>query len=243
MRSLKIALLVYGKMGKEIEQLALAKNYSIIAKIDNAGDWDAQFQLVKQADVAIDFSMPTSVKENILKCFELQIPLVVGTTGWYDDLGEIELICRKKQASFLWAGNFSIGMNIFLKVNAYLAEIMAKFPDYTAQIHEIHHNQKLDAPSGTAISIANSMIGKNDRLQRWALVENTSDIQSDVLPISYERIGKVPGTHQVSYRSAIDEISIQHEAKNRKGFALGAVSAAEWLVGKTGFFTMSDVLS
>jgi len=243
MKALKIALLGYGKMGKEIEIIAQEKSHIIVARIDNDKDWELYKEDLNLADIAIDFSTPETVKDNIIRCFKLGLPVVVGTTGWYKEMETIKKDCLANNASMLWASNFSIGMNIFFKINTLLAEMTAKFPEYKAQIHEIHHTQKLDAPSGTAISIANGILEKNESFKSWELFENLETRSSNILPITYSREGQVPGTHIVTYQSEIDAITIKHEAKSRKGFAAGAVLAAEWLMGRTGFFSMNDVMS
>lgn len=243
MKSLKLAILGYGKMGKELESLAKEKGHQIVALIDNVADWEKQADALRGADVAIDFSTPETAKDNMYRCFEINLPVVVGTTGWYEDLESIKKECLAKNASMLWASNCSIGMNIFFKINTLLADMAAKFPEYKAHIHEIHHTQKLDAPSGTAISIANGIMEKNEKLKSWELSPNSIARSSEILPITYSREGHVTGTHIVTYQSDIDEITIKHEAKNRKGFAAGAILAAEWLVDRTGFFSMEDVMA
>lgn len=241
MENLKIALIGYGKMGKEIEKIALSKGHTILVKIDTAQDWETQKQLLLDSDVAIDFSVPEIAISNMKKCLEFNIPLVIGTTGWYEQMKEIEEDTKTKNGSLLWASNFSLGVNITFHLNVLLAKTMARFPEYKAHIHEIHHTQKLDAPSGTAISLATGIINANEQLKDWKL-EDGKEFKPTDLPISHAREGQVPGTHEIRYNSGIDEIMIKHEAKNRKGFASGAVLAAEWLVGKKGFFNMSDVL-
>lgn len=241
MENLKIALIGYGKMGKEIEKIALSKGHSIQAKIDTLEDWVSHKSLLLESDVAIDFSIPEIAISNMKKCLELKIPLVIGTTGWYEHIKEIEEEVQLKTGALLWASNFSLGVNITFHFNELLAKTMARFPEYMAQIHEIHHTQKLDAPSGTAISLANGIIKSTAQLSGWKL-EDGGIMESSDLPISHAREGQVPGTHEVRYTSDIDEIMLRHEAKNRKGFASGAVLAAEWLVGKQGFFNMTDVL-
>jgi len=243
MTSLKIALLGYGKMGKEIEIIAKEKSHQVIAYIDNNKDWQKQNRQLEQADIAIDFSIPESVEKNISKCFDIGLPIVVGTTGWYKNILKIKNECEAKSGTMIWASNFSIGMNIFFKINAVLAELMAKFPDYNAHIHEIHHTQKVDAPSGTAISIANGIMENNNKFNSWQLYNKQDSPMVNTLPITYERIEQVPGTHIVSYKSKIDQLIIKHEANNRQGFAIGAVLAAEWLVGKKGFFNMDQLMS
>lgn len=241
MGNLKIALIGYGKMGKEIEKIALSKGHRIQAKIDTLEDWESHQTLLLDSDVAIDFSIPEIAISNMKKCMKLNIPLVIGTTGWYEQMKEIEEEVQSTNGTILWASNFSLGVNITFHFNELLAKTMARFPEYKAHIHEIHHTQKLDAPSGTAISLANGIINANEQLSGWKLEEGKI-IEPSNLPISHAREGQVPGTHEVRYTSDIDEIMLRHEAKNRKGFASGAVLAAEWLVGKKGFFNMADVL-
>jgi len=240
MTKLKIIIIGYGKMGKEIEAIALQRGHSIIHKIDDPEDW-TQLDLISEADVAIDFSVPNIALDNMRRCMSLLLPLVIGTTGWYDHMQEIEEEVKRTNASILWASNFSLGVNILFQFNKKLAEVMSRFPEYRPHIHEIHHIQKTDAPSGTAISIAEGIISEYKNLDRWELQENTT-IAPSHLTISHERIGQVPGTHEITYTSEVDRISLRHEAKNRKGFAIGAVMAAEWLLGKKGFFNMKDVL-
>lgn len=239
-KKLNILIIGYGKMGREIEAVALSKGHQIIHKIDTANDWDLLDP--SKADVAIDFSMPEIALANINKCMELNIPLVMGTTGWYDQMQQVEEEVKKQNASFLWASNFSLGVNITFYMNQKLAQIMSEFSDYRADIHEIHHTQKLDAPSGTAISLANGILSNTDKYQNWELVEKDQTPQENNLPVTYGREGDVKGTHIITYENEIDKISLKHEAKTRKGFAVGAVLAAEWLVGKQGFFNIKDVL-
>ncbi|NPD46000.1 4-hydroxy-tetrahydrodipicolinate reductase [Lentimicrobium sp. S6] len=241
MNNLKIALIGYGRMGKEIEKVALSKEHVIQARIDTLEDWVTQKSLLLNSNVAIDFSIPEIAISNMKRCLKLNIPLVIGTTGWYEQMNEIEDEVNLKNGSLLWASNFSLGVNITFHFNKLLAKTMARFPEYKVHIHEIHHTQKLDAPSGTAISLANGIIDSNELLDTWKL-EESHEIESSYLPISHAREGQVPGTHEIRYTSDIDEIMLRHEAKNRKGFASGAVLAAEWLVGKKGFYNMSDVL-
>lgn len=241
MKNLKILLIGYGKMGHEIEKMALTKSHHIIGIIDQKTDWEKNAKILDQVDVAIDFSIPNEAIYNISRCRELELPLVIGTTGWHHEKEKVKEETVKHKASLLWASNFSLGVNILFHFNKTLAEVMSRFPDYKVQIHEIHHDQKLDAPSGTAISLADDIIHVHPPLKDWYLKEN-GEIKEEGLPITYERIGLVPGTHIIKYQSDIDEISVKHEAKNRKGFAKGAVLAAEWLVGKKGFFEMKDVL-
>lgn len=230
---MKIALLGYGKMGKTIEKLAEEKGHQIVAKITSNSD----FSQHQKADVAIDFSVPEAAVKNITTCFELGIPVVSGTTGWLEHFDKVLNTCQSRNGSFIYASNFSVGVNLFFELNKKLAEMMAKHKEYTVDIEEIHHTQKLDAPSGTAISLAKDIIEKSDYFG-WKL-DNASQKE---IPIKALRIEDVKGTHTVSYRSVIDTLSIKHEAHSREGFALGALLAAEWLQGKKGVFTMKDVL-
>ena len=233
---MKIALIGYGKMGKEIEQIALSRGHEIVFTsnhaISNSSDQ------IKAADVAIEFSQPDAAANNILACFELGVPVVVGTTGWYSRLNEIKLEAEGKGGTLLYATNFSIGVNILFHINEKLASIMNDVQEYEPSIQEIHHLQKLDKPSGTAITIAEGILQNLDRKKQWTLDEPSSeDLHIDVL-----REPEVPGTHIIKYDSEVDFIEIKHEAKSRKGFALGAVKAAEWLQNKKGVFTMKDFL-
>lgn len=235
---MNIALFGYGKMGKEVEAIALKRGHSIVLKIDKENSDLINTEDLKKADVAIEFSTPDTVIENINKCLDVSLPLVIGTTGWYDHFDVIKTVCAKKNGSLFHATNFSLGVNLFFKVNAYLAELMNKYSDYEVSMEEIHHIHKLDKPSGTAITLANQVISKINRKNKW-----TIDTPSpDALFIKDIREGEVPGTHIIKYHSDIDDIEIMHKAHNRKGFALGAVIAAEFLQGKKGIFTMSDII-
>jgi len=242
-KPLKIALLGYGKMGKEIEKLAVEAGHEILFVIDNENDWEQKGNDLYKADVAIDFSLPKTVTQNIEKCFAAKVPVVVGTTGWYSDFERIRKICKHENQSLFYATNFSLGVNIFSAINNKLAEIMNRFSEYEPKIIETHHTQKLDAPSGTAISLAEGILNKLDRKTSWKLDENNQIFQSNILPIKALRIENVPGTHEIMYQSSVDEIRIIHEAKNRKGFAKGAILSAEWIYDKKGVFTMSDLLA
>lgn len=230
---MKIAIIGYGKMGKTIEKLALDKGHSIVYKSSQEmeeGD-------ISQADVAIEFSSPKSAADNILSCFEKQIPVISGTTGWLDRLEEVEKACVENNTAFLYASNFSLGVNIFFHINEVLAKIMKDYPAYNVEISEIHHTEKLDAPSGTAISLANQIIDETN-LETWSLDKK----EENKLPIYAFREEDVKGTHTVTYSSSIDDIKISHEAHTRDGFALGALLSAEWILGKKGVFSMKDVL-
>lgn len=231
---MNIALLGYGKMGKTIERIALDRGHHIMLKVDETtGSYD-----LDQIDVAIDFSTPDAAVANIVKCFDHNVPVVSGTTGWLEQYDEVVLKCREKNGSFLYASNFSLGVNIFFELNKTLSKLMNNLPEYDISMEEIHHTQKLDAPSGTAITLAEDVI-ENSKYEKWSL----EDEQSKHLHISSKRINNVPGTHTVTYTSTVDTIEINHTAHNRQGFALGAVIAAEWIKGKNGVFTMKDVLN
>ncbi len=230
---MKIALLGYGKMGQVIERIALERGHEIVLKKDEFNTYDT----LPTADVAIDFSIPTAAVANISNCFYANVPVVSGTTGWLEHYDEMIALCAEKNGAFISSSNFSLGVNLFFEFNEYLAKIMSKFNHYTVQMEEIHHDQKLDAPSGTAISLAKGIIDTS-KYTNWTLDKPTEK----EIHIEAVRVGTVPGTHTVTYNSAVDAIEIKHTAHNREGFALGAVIAAEWLVGKHGVFTMKDVL-
>lgn len=230
---MKIALLGYGKMGQVIERIALERGHEIVLKKDENNTFDG----LSNADVAIDFSIPKAAVENISTCFHNNVPVISGTTGWLEHYDEMIALCAEKKGAFISSSNFSLGVNLFFELNETLAKIMAKFDSYKVTMEEIHHTQKLDAPSGTAISLAQGVI-QNSNYKEWTM-EEAKDNQ---IHIEALRIGTVPGTHTVTYNSPIDSIEIKHTAHNREGFALGAVIAAEWIVGKEGVFTMKDVL-
>ena len=230
---MKIALLGYGKMGQVIERIALERGHEIVLR-KNISD---TFEGLENADVAIDFSAPDAAVSNISTCFNNGIPIVSGTTGWLAEYENMVALCNEKKGAFLYGSNFSLGVNIFFELNDYLAKIMSKFNQYEVELEEIHHLQKLDAPSGTAISLAKGII-QNSSYKNWSLEKgNANEIFIDA-----KRIDNVPGTHTVSYNSEVDLIEIKHVAHNREGFALGAVLAAEFLKEKEGIFTMKDVL-
>ena len=230
---MKIALLGYGKMGQVIEKIALQRGHEIVVRKSIEDSFDG----LENSEVAIEFSAPDAAVENISAALNLGIPVISGTTGWLHDYDKMVQLCNKKNSAFISSSNFSLGVNIFFELNAYLAKIMSKFEDYKVGIEEIHHTQKLDAPSGTAISLAKGVIENSD-YNNWTLENPKLD---DIL-IDAKRIENVPGTHTVSYNSNVDLIEIKHLAHNREGFALGAVIAAEWIVGKHGVYTMKDVL-
>lgn len=249
---MKIALLGYGKMGHAIETLAPTRHHSVNVVIDNLDDWSSQFDALRACDVAIDFSMPSVAVDNIMKCLSAHVPIVVGTTGWYDHMDDVRKACLAYSGSLFWASNFSIGMNILFDINRRLARLINDYTDYDVSIAETHHIHKLDAPSGTAISLANDIIARCERKHAWHLAATlTPDAATpqpvvpcppDSIPITAVRQGEVPGIHEVVYDSPIDTISIRHSAKSRQGLALGALLAAEFLKGRTGFFTMDDLL-
>lgn len=257
---MKIALLGYGKMGKAIEALALERGHQIGAVVDDASQWPDQEQKVKGCDVAIEFSMPSTAVDNIHRCFALHIPIVVGTTGWYNQLESIVEQCKREQQSLFVASNFSIGMNIMFDLNRRLAHLMSRYPEYKADISETHHVHKLDAPSGTAITLANDMIAANPHYNQWSLcdevwidangaVDNNKSthphpqVEANEVPIHSERRGEVAGIHSVVYDSAVDTITLSHSAKSRRGLALGAMIAAEFVQHKQGYFTMRDLIN
>jgi 4-hydroxy-tetrahydrodipicolinate reductase len=237
---MNIALIGYGKMGKEIEQIAISRGHTIVLKVDVSNANSYSIDELRKADVAIEFSTPEAVIKNIYKCFDENIPVVVGTTGWLDQLEDVKKNCSDKNQTLFYTSNYSIGVNLFFKVNEYLAKLMNAKSDYRISMEEIHHVHKLDAPSGTAISLANQIIENNTQKQKWV---NTISDNKNELEIISKRIDEVPGTHTVTYSSAVDEISITHIAHNRKGFALGAVIAAEWVKEKKGIFGMNDLLN
>ncbi len=230
---MKIALFGYGKMGKMIAQIAEKRGHTIVAKID-VDTTEIDFSAM---DVAIDFSMPNAAYKNISSCIENNVPVISGTTGWLDDYEKAVALCEEKNGAFIYASNFSLGVNVFFELNAYLARMMKSLNEYEVSMEEIHHTQKLDAPSGTAITLAEGIIA-NSNYKDWKL----DQAPKDEIPITSKRIGTVPGTHTVAYDSAVDSITIKHTAHNREGFALGAVIASEWIANKKGVFTMKDVL-
>ena len=236
---MKIALIGYGKMGKAIEEIALQQGHEIVLKINSDNKELLSSSSLQKADVAIEFSTPESAIENIEYCLQAGIPLVCGTTGWTNALPQIQARCTALNGAMVYASNFSIGVNLFFELNTKLAALMANQPQYEVILEEIHHTQKLDAPSGTAISLANGIIKKHDSYDDWKLDENGEN----TIPIVAKRIEDVPGTHTVTYESDVDTINIEHIAHTRQGFALGAVVAAEWIADKTGVFTMNDVLN
>lgn len=231
---MNIALFGYGKMGRMIEQIAQDRGHTIVAKVDV----DAKEIPYHKMDVAIDFSTPESAFDNITGCFEHKVPVICGTTGWLSNYDQAVSICNKNQSGFIYASNFSLGVNIFFELNSYLAKMMSGLEQYNVTMEEIHHAQKLDAPSGTAITLAEGIIAQSE-YKGWKLDQE----ENNIIPITSKREGMVPGTHTISYGSSVDSIEIKHTAHNREGFALGAVIASEWIQGKTGVFSMKDVLN
>jgi len=235
---MKIALIGYGKMGHAIEEVAIERGHSVVSviEIDNLEDFDSPQFL--SADVAIEFSQPHSAFSNYVKCFERNIPVVAGTTGWLARLHEVKSLCADGNKTFFYASNYSIGVNIFFAINKYLAKIMNNFPAYEVRMEEIHHIHKLDSPSGTGITLANDIIENIKRKKQWK--EGREGTVDDLL-IHCRREGEVPGIHEIIFESDADTIRLQHSAKSRKGFALGAVLAAEFVIGKKGFLSMNDM--
>ncbi|MBQ3709191.1 MAG: 4-hydroxy-tetrahydrodipicolinate reductase [Bacteroidales bacterium] len=235
---MKIALLGYGKMGHEVERIALVKGHEIVVTIDNEQEWNERLELLKKAEVAIEFSQPNQAFANINRCFDLHLPIVVGTTAWYDRLDEVKKRCLEEKQSLFYAPNFSIGMNMVFRMNKELARF-AELYGYSMSLSETHHIHKLDKPSGTAAKLANDIIAESSRYQSWSINE---PYPADTLPIEVTREGEVFGIHSVTAQSSADRITLTHEAFSREGLALGALAAAQFLVGKTGVFTMDDLL-
>ncbi len=236
---MKIALIGYGKMGKTIERMALEQGHEVVLKIDIDNYSDFTAQNLQKADVAIEFTRPEDAFDNIRKCLAAGIPTISGTTGWLKKKAAIEELCKRKKGAFFYASNYSIGVNIFFALNKFLAKMMDVRTQYEIETEEIHHVQKLDAPSGTSITLAEGILENIQRKKSWV---NDTPTSKTHLPIISKRIDKVPGTHQISYHSAIDTIEIKHTAHSREGFARGAIQAAEWIIGKRGCFGMQDLL-
>lgn len=230
---MRIALFGYGRMGKMIAQTALQRGHTITAKVDI----DTKEIDFSNMDVAIDFSTPDSAFGNISNCLKNNVPVISGTTGWLNNYGEAVTLCNEKNGAFIYASNFSLGVNVFFELNSHLAGMMKTLKQYSVSMEEIHHTQKLDAPSGTAITLAEGILKQTD-YSDWKL----NEASENEIPIVSKRIDEVPGTHIINYDSSVDSIALKHTAHNREGFALGAVVAAEWIHGKTGVFTMKDVL-
>ncbi len=236
---MKIALIGYGKMGKTIERIALNRGHEIVCIIDINNPEDFDSDKFRSADVAIEFTTPSTAVDNYLKAFKQGVPVVSGSTGWTSRINEIKAMCDNGDATFFWTSNFSLGVNLFFELNKYLSSLMDNFTEYTPSMKEIHHIHKLDHPSGTAITLAEGLIENTNRIDKWT--EN--DVHNaDELFIAHEREGEVPGTHIISWDSSVDTITIEHKAKSREGFALGAVVAAEWTKGRKGFLTMSELM-
>ena len=236
---MKIALIGYGKMGKAIEEIALAKGHEVVLKINSHNQHEFTAGNISKADVAIEFTGPHSAVENLKKLFDAGIPVVSGSTGWLEKWEEVKSYCESKDGAFIYASNFSIGVNLFFELNSFLAKLMSKHPDYEVSLEEIHHTQKKDAPSGTAITLAEQVMQHITSKKQWVNEERNN---KEELIITSKRIDPAPGTHSIKYHSEIDDIEIIHTAHSRKGFAGGAVIAAEFLKGKTGVYTMKDVL-
>jgi 4-hydroxy-tetrahydrodipicolinate reductase len=236
---MKLAIIGYGKMGKAIEQLALEQGNEIVARIDSPADWNDPVNNLELAETAVEFSMPDAAPDNIRRCFDRKLPVVCGTTGWDAQLLAIKQECTETGNTLLVAPNFSLGVNIFFRLNRQLAAMMNHFEDYDLSVEEIHHIQKLDAPSGTAKALINDLLAIVERKNDWALNREASPAS---LKVTARRIKEVAGTHIVRYFSDIDEIEIKHTAKSRTGFANGALHAVRWIKGKTGFFTMEDMM-
>lgn len=236
---MKLALIGYGKMGREIEQIAKDRGHEIVSIIDVNNLADFESDAFKSADVAIEFTRPDAALENYRRAFKSGVAVVAGTTGWLDHIDEIKNACENEGKTFFYASNFSLGVNIFFALNKYLAKIMNGFTDYDVKMKEIHHIHKLDEPSGTAITLAEGVLDNIERKNNWTIEtpKNSSELFIEAI-----REGEVPGYHSIIYESEVDTITITHDAKSRKGFALGAVVAAEFTCGKKGFLTMSDML-
>jgi 4-hydroxy-tetrahydrodipicolinate reductase len=242
---LKIGLLGYGKMGKAIELLAESQGIEIVWRISRENMQARKADLLRKADVVIEFSRPEAAYENVMACLEAGVPVVSGTTGWAEELPKAHEFCKKIGGTLIWASNFSIGVNMFFALNRYLAVLMGQREEYRPALSETHHIHKLDAPSGTAITLAKDLLEIAPRFTSYKLLpENSGEtIPAEMLPITAHRVGEVPGTHEITWRSPVDSISIEHRANSREGFALGAIAAAKWVHGKHGVFTMNDVLN
>jgi 4-hydroxy-tetrahydrodipicolinate reductase len=237
---MKIALVGYGKMGHMIEEVAATRGHKIVLKIDVTNQHDFTRENIAEADVAIEFTNPESAFQNVMKCLEFEIPVVSGSTGWNQKLEEAKNYCKQTNGSFLHTSNFSIGVNIFFEINKLLANLMSSQPAYDVMMREIHHRAKKDAPSGTAVTLADQILSNLPRKKNWV---NSPSATSEQLSIISERVDPAPGTHYVKYSSEVDDIEIIHTAHSRKGFALGAVLAAEYISDKKGIFSMKDVLN
>jgi len=236
---MKIALIGYGKMGQEIEKIAIGRGHEVVLKIDIDNADQFTIANLQKADVAIEFTIPASAIGNYKKCFDAGVPVVSGTTGWLEHWDEITNYCNQKNTAFFYASNFSLGVNLFFELNKRLAQMMNNFDQYKAEMTEVHHTRKLDAPSGTAITLAEELIAESKSLNSWV---NEPSADASTLGIISLREGDVPGIHTIRYESDVDYIEITHSAKSRKGFALGAVLAAEYTAGNKGILTMKDLL-
>lgn len=235
---MKVAIIGYGKMGHEIEQVLLSRGHSVALIIDQDNAHDLCAEKLAEVDVAIEFTTPTTAYSNVRTCIECGTPVVSGTTGWHDKLEELQRLCRERGSSMIWSSNYSLGVNITFRLNRYLAELMNRFDAYNIDIEEIHHTQKKDAPSGTAISLANDIIARVERKQRWL---NEPTEEADAIAITSLREGTVPGTHTVTYTSEDDKIEVRHTLFSRRALALGAVVAAEFVAPRKGVFTIDDL--
>ena len=235
---MKVAIIGYGKMGHEIEQVLLSRGHSVALIIDQDNAHDLCAEKLAGVDVAIEFTTPTTAYSNVRTCIECGTPVVSGTTGWHDKLEELQTLCRERGSSMIWSSNYSLGVNITFRLNRYLAELMNRFDAYNVDIEEIHHTQKKDAPSGTAISLVNDIIARVERKQRWL---NEPTEETDAIAITSLREGMVPGTHTVTYTSEDDKIEVRHTLFSRRALALGAVVAAEFVAPRKGVFTIDDL--
>ncbi|MFO8236109.1 MAG: 4-hydroxy-tetrahydrodipicolinate reductase [Bacteroidales bacterium] len=240
MNNLKLIIIGYGRMGYEIKKVAEKRGHEIVLMLDKENEEDFTKENLQKGDVAIEFTLPDAAYENIIKCFDANIPVVSGTTGWLDKFIDARRYCLENDQSFFYASNFSIGVNLFFHINTQLARIMDKYSNYDVKIEETHHKHKLDAPSGTAVKLAEIIIQEMNRKNRW-VKENPENEQE--FPVKSIREDEIPGIHKVNYTSDFDEIEIKHSAKSREGFALGAVMAAEFLYGKKGIYSMDDLLN
>lgn len=237
---MKIGLLGYGKMGRAIEQIATEQGLDVAWRIGRADLETLDAARLREADVVIEFTRPEAAFDNVMRCLEAGVPVVCGTTGWPGDLPKAQQFCREKNGALLWASNFSVGVNLFFALNRYLARLMEERPEYAPSVTEIHHIHKLDAPSGTALTLTQDILAAATRYDNWVLAPEPAG-PADI-PVAAEREGEVPGTHLIQWAGPVDEITIEHRALSRAGFAAGAVLAARWLAGKKGVFGMGDVL-
>ena len=240
---MKIAIIGYGRMGRLIEEVAKSRGLEISCIIDKDDTDKFASEEFRKSDVAIEFSIPSAAIDGILACFTAKVPVVVGTTGWDNSLPEIKAMCQKGAGTLLYASNFSIGMNIFMALNRYVTNIMNGFDSYRPSLTEVHHVHKLDHPSGTAVTLANQLTALSTKFKKWIEKEMGEKPEEGFLPVYHRREGEVPGIHTITWESDCDSIILTHDAKNRLGFARGAVSAAQWLAGKKGFFSIGDFLS